>query len=411
MKWLRYCFPTFVALFYWLRERLTVGGAAILLAMIVCTPAILQTEPSVVHLFSSLAGLLGVTALLSFLFRPRLELRFKAAPRVMRGETITFEILLTNLSQWTAYDLQLELCDPPASWEMVGELPRFELLGANELVRCAIKLRAKQRGEFSLPAMRAITTFPLNLIRRRVIFATPGVLFVYPRFPEIQEFEIFDASQGAAGRERENAVLSRGSSEYLGNREYQPGAPVRRWDYSSWARLGRPIIREYLDVQPSAATILVDTHCASHESSLAEIPAVEAALALAARLTDSLIAHGWTVEKLVTGANMLQAPVESASLAAETMLDHLASVLPTPVEHFREFRELVELNAEAASTLFLILNRWDSQRQALCEALNGMGVEWSGWLVDSGDNTTVPELAAARLVPVPISQCVAEVVV
>ena len=49
------------------------------------------------------------------------------------------------------------------------------------------------------------------------------------------------------------------SSEYLGSRDYQPGMRVRRWDYRSWARLGRPVVREYEEPQRKSIVLIVDT--------------------------------------------------------------------------------------------------------------------------------------------------------
>ena len=40
MRVLRYCFPTFVTFYFWLRERLTLGGAAMLVAMPLLVPAL-----------------------------------------------------------------------------------------------------------------------------------------------------------------------------------------------------------------------------------------------------------------------------------------------------------------------------------------------------------------------------------
>ena len=47
--------------------------------------------------------------------------------------------------------------------------------------------------------------------------------------------------------------------EYIGNREYQEGMQVRKWDFASWARLGRPIVREYQSPSVQAITLIVDT--------------------------------------------------------------------------------------------------------------------------------------------------------
>ncbi len=54
-------------------------------------------------------------------------------------------------------------------------------------------------------------------------------------------------------------LLSGDALDYTGSREYQVGMPVRRWDFTSWARLGRPIVREFQSPSIQLVTLIVDT--------------------------------------------------------------------------------------------------------------------------------------------------------
>jgi hypothetical protein len=45
---------------------------------------------------------------------------------------------------------------------------------------------------------------------------------------------------------------------YIGSREYREGVPVRNWDFSSWARLGKPILREFSSPASRSVRIVVD---------------------------------------------------------------------------------------------------------------------------------------------------------
>ena len=81
-----------------------------------------------------------------------------------------------------------------------------------------------------------------------------------PPFKPIQHFEL---PQSRFSDEFEDEKIMQmahaaGASEYVGNREYQVGMPVRRWDYSSWARTGKPTVREFREYQRGSAVLFVD---------------------------------------------------------------------------------------------------------------------------------------------------------
>ncbi len=73
-------------------------------------------------------------------------------------------------------------------------------------------------------------------------------------------------------------------NDYVGSREYQIGMPVRRWDFASWARLGKPAVREFAGHSDTLLVIVVDTSSPHHRFQLDE--AYESALSTAAGLID-----------------------------------------------------------------------------------------------------------------------------
>ena len=64
--------------------------------------------------------------------------------------------------------------------------------------------------------------------------------------------------------------------------------PVRRWDFSSWARLGRPIIREFQSPSIQSVTLIVDTSLGPTAAGDAPDATLERLLSLAATLIGEL---------------------------------------------------------------------------------------------------------------------------
>jgi len=49
------------------------------------------------------------------------------------------------------------------------------------------------------------------------------------------------------------------SPEYIGNRDYRAGDPLRRIDFRSWGRLAKPVVREYQEEYFSRIGVVLDT--------------------------------------------------------------------------------------------------------------------------------------------------------
>ena len=99
------------------------------------------------------------------------------------------------------------------------------------------------------------------------------------------------------------------SPEYIGNREYVPGEPVRRIDFRSWARLGKPVVREFQEEYYCRIALVLDTHVVPkmtwgsferwaegwyfpYEQGPEEFPELEAAVSMTAALADALSPRG-----------------------------------------------------------------------------------------------------------------------
>ena len=111
---------------------------------------------------------------------------------------------------------------------------------------------------------------------------------------------------GAVCASPDTAIAQGDSREYYGSREYQQGVPVRRWDYSAWARFAKPYVREYEDRLQANAAVLVDLSIdtSSRQRSgwqradrLDDIQEDgEAAISVAAAVVEMLLARGWRIQ-------------------------------------------------------------------------------------------------------------------
>ena len=173
----------------------------------------------------------------------------------------------------------------------------------------------------------------------------------------------------------------RGDSwEYLGSREYQVGMPVRRWDYGAWARLGKPVVREFEEHSRSRACVLVDTAVLPEERSSSARRAasrdataphsatpqwrLETALSLAAAVANGLAETGWRIDAVATESCHVDAAVHEVDVPRWML--RLGAATPQLDAHWREMCDQATRHGPAqvrSQTMFVVLSAWDRERR------------------------------------------------
>jgi hypothetical protein len=159
------------------------------------------------------------------------------------------------------------------------------------------------------------------------------------------------------------------SEELRGLREYRPGDPTRKIHWKSWAKVGKPIVKEEQDEYFVRHALILDTfQPESYSEILEEAVAVAASLACQVQTQESLLdmvfvgleAHCFTV-----GRGLGQ---------TERMLELLASVVPCQDKSFDSIVPVIQTRFSLLSGCICILLTWDDARKALVEQLQRIGI-------------------------------------
>ncbi|MGB7347322.1 MAG: DUF58 domain-containing protein [Pirellulaceae bacterium] len=140
----------------------------------------------------------------------------------------------------------------------VSEPEMFPLIRSGEFKQYNATVRFHHRGIRTLPPFWVESTFPFYLFRWQSKIDVDAQVAVTPMPLDehnSQESRRVLLSVGDWARR----LLAGDASEYAGSREYVSGMSVRRWDFTSWARLGRPIVREFGSPSVRSMNVIVDT--------------------------------------------------------------------------------------------------------------------------------------------------------
>lgn len=244
------------------RRSLT-GASATLLFFTVLSLNIVWGYPWV-GVFSACVSLLVIGWLVNRLFAPRLKVGLRLPASATAGESWTVRQHLENVGRLPAMELRVRFEQPKRRAIMRRDVWRHDQpcrvvrIPSRGRVMVSRTLKVEERGVWRVPDLVVESLFPFFLFRvtRRVV--SDATIPITPRLLHVsEEPAIRTALTAVSGWATQQSAGS--SMEYVGSREYQTGMPVRRWDFVSWARLGRPIVREYTSPSLHTITIVVDT--------------------------------------------------------------------------------------------------------------------------------------------------------
>ena len=411
---------------HWLRERLTVAGWLALGACGAAAAAGLDTNQTVTYrAFTFLAALLLLAWLASLVFplvlRPRLEARRTLPRYATAGEPFTYRVLLANRGAraLTGATVRERFRDPrPAyeEWRRVREpgeerrnwwdrtigyfrwrwlierrVPRgvepadVPRLAPGERHELRLSFTPRRRGRIALAGLTVGRADPLGLVRGLARLPLEARLIALPkryRLPEIalpgkRKFQPGGVSLAASVGD---------SEEFLSLRDYRPGDPLHRIHWKSFARAGKPVVREYQDEFFERHALVLDTGGVHGEDA-----AFEDAVAIAASFVYTLDTHECLLDLLFVGATAGEAvqPVRAytagrGQMQSEHMLEVLAAVGPSDAAEFPKLSQAVLGRRASLSSVILILLSWDEARARLVAALRGAGAEVRALLVCAG---------------------------
>ena len=159
------------------------------------------------------------------------------------------------------------------------------------------------------------------------------------------------------------------SEEFVALREYRHGDPLRHIHWRSWAKAGKPIVKEFEDEFFVRHALVLDTFDDEpHSEILEEAVSVAASFACAVLTQESLL-------DLLFVGNQSYCFTAGRGLAhADQMLEILASVRNCADKTFETLEQLVLNHVSAVSGCICVLQRWDDARKNFVKKLRALDV-------------------------------------
>ncbi len=245
--------------------------------------------------------------------------------------------------------------------------------------RITIELTPLRRGVIRFTDLRVLLPDPFGLFQRcRKVRSPAATLTVLPRRFPLPPIELpGGAAFKVSGEANTNSIGT--SGEFVGLRDYRPGDPLRQIHWKSWARTGRPIVKELEDTFYPRYGLIVDTFSSNRtDLQFEEVISVAASFAASIDTSESLLDLMFIKNEahLVTAGRGVE--------RAEKLLEVLAGVTPERTDHFKELAKLVLRHRDDLTSCLVIFNGWDDARAEFLQALTRGGVICAPVIIGKG---------------------------
>ena len=382
----------------WMHRRFTRTGLAVLGALTVAAVLGTDTDNSVAYqAFTLLVFLLLLALLLSL----RFKLRYTATRQLPRfataGQTFGYRVRVNGLGakalrgltvmerpanplptfqEWLAQkradsrktrSFRVSPSRNPWLMARTKEAPLPPTVPGQE-AEARIEVTPLRRGVLRLEGLALARPEPLGLMRALASVSLPQTVPVLPRRYPIPMLALPGTMKYQEGGVTQASNVGQ-SDEFVSLRDYRHGDPLRHIHWRSWAKAGKPIVKEFEDEFFVRHALVLDTFIDVPHSEL-----FEEAVAVAASFACSVLTQESLLDLLFVGAQAYCFTAGRGLAHSTQLLEVLAGVRPCTDQPFRTLEPLVLNHITSTSGCVCVLLAWDGERQEFVRKLKLLGL-------------------------------------
>lgn len=383
------------ALGYFFARRLRPAGAGLIIVLVLTAGlGFGHRRPPVYQIFSLALGMGIISLPWAFVRRAKIQAKRELPLYATAGETIRYTVRVTNTGSWRLRRAWLAETPPDPRpgllefsqrrepgeedrnvfdrkfafyrWRWLvdgrrafdgGDSTEMLDLEPGKVSRVAASITPTRRGVIPLNDLRVLLPDPFGLVQNCRKVPTPAsTLTVLPKRHPLPSFEMPGGSRFQAGDENATNIIG-STGEFVGLRDYRAGDPLRQIHWRSWARTGRPIVKELEDTFYPRYGLVLDTFLTgANEAYFEDAVSVAASFVALIDRGDSLLDLMFIKDE----AHMVTAGRGLARM--EKLLEVLAGVEGDHEQQFASLSQLVLRHRDDLTSCVVVLAGWDEER-------------------------------------------------
>lgn len=404
-RFLYFSFRTFYFVNRWVKRRFTGAGLMVLGGLLASAVVGIDTKQTVAYqIFTLLLSLAAVSMVWSFLFRARFEVT-RILPRFgTASEKLTYRIEVQNKAkkhQTGLYIIENFKASRPTFNEFLNTTEpeeehrnRFDrfigyyrwtwliskmqgattkehplpIIAPDGKQHLHIEILPSQRGRLRLNGITFIRPDPLGLFKSFFTIPVQQSILVLPKRYSLPPIDLPGARKHQSGGVALASSVG-DSEEFVSLRDYRPGDPLRRIHWRSWAKIGKPVVKEHQDEFFVRHALILDTFQPSKNSII-----FEEAVSVAASFTYSIQTQESLLDLMFVGTEAYCFTSGRGLAHTDKMLEILAAVKVCTDKPFSVLPPAVFERASMLSGSICILLSWNDERKLFIERLKALGV-------------------------------------
>ena len=389
----------------WLFKRFTPGGLSILICLFAAAIIGLDTKQTMAYqIFTFLLAVLIIAIAFSFYF----PIRFTAVRSLPRfatvGVKLSYQIVFTNKTRQKQTGLRfieeitynrvnlssfklIARSSPPKQqfrsltyiytrWlkaiarRQKVKVKTISLPSLKPQHQTAIKaeITPTHRGVVKLAGITLLRPDPFNLFNATKTIALPQSLLALPQRYQLPKINLAGSRMFQSG----NVVAASSvgdSQEFNSLRDYRPGDPLRKIHWKSWAKTGKPVVREEQSEFLVRHALILDTFQAQNHSE-----ELEFAISVAASFACNLHTQESLLDLMFVAQDSYCFTSGRGLGNSEQMLEILAEVTACQDLTFASLATAVKQRISMMSSCICVLITWDDARRELIQQLQRFNI-------------------------------------
>ena len=356
------------------QSRLTPWGIIIfLIAIIGSAISSVGTHISAYLLPSFILALMITSYLLSFFFRPKVTATRILPPSNVAGSYSIYTVQIKNISKRTIRNLSIFEQTLPyglySAYTHENFSNHIDWLDPETTKTITLVLRTPRRGFFKLGKLIAGSSFPSGIFRSRVKTGQPEKFIVYPKQTQYENVPLNLKQYFQPGGISVGAKTGH-SNEFASTREYRQGDRTRDIHWTSSARIGKLIVKEYIEEYIVRVGLFVDTQLRRYQKH----KYLEGRISLCAGIADKLNNGDCIIDLFLNDKHHQHAQTGRGSGHFNHMLELLSAIEGAPNVDFIPSVAQLKKHASQLSLLIIFLEDWDPKRKTFVNLLKELNI-------------------------------------
>lgn len=387
-------FHAFSSARYWVRRHFTHPGLLALGSLAASAALGVDTNQTMAYqIFTFILALLAIAFITGLFFRPTFSVKRLAPRYAAAGQPFAYYVVLQNRSGKTQSGLTMleNMSDPRPTfvefsaerrisgydhWKRwvsrnsnaVPEARDLPPLSPGSETRFKLEITPVRRGYIRFDGVTVARPDPFGLFRACVDLAEKSSVLALPKRYILPRLALPGARQYQHGGVTLASSVG-DSEEFIGLRDYRPGDPLQRIHWKSFAKAGRPVIKEFQDEFFERHALVLDTFAYDGADEI-----FEEAVSVAASFVYAIDTQECLLDLMFVDTQAYCFSAGRGQLQIDKMLEILAEVQPDKGKSFDALHHAVIGRRSSLSSCICVLLEWDEARQSFIRQLQMLGL-------------------------------------